>query len=352
MTLDQPILWLGLAGFTASQRALLSALVSAQPDGWPNWQIAKFSEADAWCVNGQSVNVLGDGTLRVPSATPSDPNLQINLQDVDRPIAFATPLPVGFEPACTFDASNSNSVRGMLQQFEGFLRPLRSQFYLGAMLADREPTLRIGVYHIMLKGALLAVIDLPGRRVGFAPSARPVDLREANWEKRPPSANDIPDQFVRASLTQVMWNYAQHTEHDVLPARYRSGTIYFRRPPRVPLRVLRDSHLVLLRELAAAPATFDELLRRTALEPRSMARDLASLYFAGSITSVKENANAGVSAREPQDMVGWPMSTGASVNSSMSSAHLWDQADTRMADPAERPRYGGGKTVPASLKFD
>jgi hypothetical protein len=71
----------------------------------------------------------------------------------------------------------------------------------------------------------------------------------------------------------------------VLPNHYRTSLLYYRRPPRVPQLAVTDSHLLLMRELACAPATFDALQERCALDSRQLARDLAALYFVGSITS-------------------------------------------------------------------
>ncbi len=294
MSGEQPILSLGLAGFAPQQVARLTALLSQLPEGLPAWQVvAPFAEADAWWVNGSGVHLLPDGTLMVPGGRVSEPPLQLSLADVDRPIAFSTPLASSdFEPMYTFDMASEASVREALQQFEHWLRPVRAQFSLAALINERERSLQAGVYHVAFRDTLLAVVDMQAWQVGYLPTASALDFERAHWHKRPPSANDIPHQFVRASLTQIMWNYAQRTTRNVLPERYRSELIYFRRAPRVPLRVLKDSQLMLLRELAQAPAKFQTLVLQTGLGEAQLARDLASLYFAGSITSTRSHAAA------------------------------------------------------------
>ena len=120
-----------------------------------------------------------------------------------------------------------------------------------------------------------------------------MDFEQAQWDRRPLEAHDIPGHFLRSSLTQVRWIYAQRTERDVLPLRYRSRQIYFRQAPAVPARWLRDSQLLLLRELSVEGGNFDALQRRTRLTPAQLTRDLASLYFAGSVTTTPGRAGTG-----------------------------------------------------------
>ena len=293
-----------MAGFSVDQQERLKTALADQPAGWPVWRKSRFADADAWWINGSNIRVLRDGTVKVAGASGRDRGVQLNLEEIDRPIAFAKPLAQpDFEPMYTFDPASDTSVRGVLQQFEGWLRPLRAQFALGAQIIQRESSLKTGVYHVSHKSTLLAVIDLQEWRAGISPTARPVDFDDAAWEKRPSMANAAPERFVRCSLTQLMWTYAQRTGRDVLPARYRDCIIYFRRSPRVPLRLLQDSHLLVLRELSSAPGTFDTLLQRTGLSAAKLGRHLASLYFAGSITSSRGRAaRDGVVVREEAEL--------------------------------------------------
>jgi hypothetical protein len=48
---------------------------------------------------------------------------------------------------------------------------------------------------------------------------------------------------------------------------------------------LADAHLLLMRELAHAGATFESLRQRTGLAPEALAQHLAALYLVGSITA-------------------------------------------------------------------
>jgi hypothetical protein len=300
MSFEQPVLWLGLAGFTPAQHERLNLLLSQMPKGWPTtWRVATFGEADAWLVSGQKSRLLSADTLKILAGQPTERAMQLNLEEVDRPIAFSLPLVSSdLDPMYTFDPASGVSLYKVLQQFEVRLQHLCAQFVLGGQLIARESQLLPGIYHVNYKGALLAVMDFHEWRIGISPSAEPTDFESARWDKRPLEANDIPGHFLRSSLTQVRWIYAQRAERDVLPARYRSKPVYFRRAPGVPLRWLRDSQLLLLRELSVAPGNFDALQRRSGLTPTQLARDMASLYFAGSVTTTAGNAGAGIASHE------------------------------------------------------
>jgi DNA-binding transcriptional ArsR family regulator len=346
---EQPVLWLGTAGFPAAQQQRLSAVLADQPAGWPIWRMSRFADADAWCIDGAHMRVLRDGTVKIAGSPGSDRGVQLNLDEVDRPVAFAKPLlQPDFEPMYTFDLGSDSSVRGVLQQFEGWLRPLRAQFALGAEMIERESSLKAGVYHVSHKSTLLAVIDLNEWRAGISPTARPVDFDDSAWEKRPDAASAPPERFVRCSLTQLMWTYAQRTRRDVLPARYRAGMIYFRRSPRVALRLLQDSHLLLLRELASAPGSFDSLQQRTGLSPARLSRHLASLYFAGSITSsIGRSARDGVAVREEAELGAQP------VRGEMPNSPIGPDSRFNERYPSrDGPAGPSDRTAPAPLQFE
>ena len=297
MSIELPVLRLGLVGFSAEQHERIARLLVSPAAGGMVWQTGKFSEADAWCVNSARTQSLADGTLRVASGLPSGRSVQFNLEEVDRPIAFSMP-PAACELVSTyrFDLDSDASIRAVLARFESWLQPLTAQFYLASHIIDNESALGRGVYH----GRLLAVVDLQGE-VGVLPTAGPGDFEDALWTARPASAAGIPEGFVRASLSQLMWQYAVRTLRDALPKRYRSGPLYFRRLPRLPQRLLTDSHLLLLRELAGGPASFEDLQQRTGLGDKPLARSLTALYLVGSITSNPKRAGACRIASRPAE---------------------------------------------------
>jgi len=338
MSLEQPVLWLGLAGFTPEQGKHLDGLLAQLPKGLATWQNGVFAEADAWLVSGEKSRLLSAKTLKILAGRPTERALQLNLSEIDRPIAFSLPLASSeLDPMYTFDPRSGASLNKLLQQMEVHLRALCCQFVLGGQLIARESQLLPGIYQISHKGELLAVMDFHEWRIGISPSADPLDFELARWDRRPLAARAIPGHFLPNSLAQLRWIYAQRTKREVLPPRYRSKPVYFRRAPDVPLRWLRDSQLVLLRELSRAAGTFDVLQQRTGLSEAQLARDLASLYFAGSVTTTPDKAGTGSFGDQeaaPQAAGGQPL----------------EAAALDPAAPPLRPRLPLDLTAPARLR--
>jgi hypothetical protein len=280
---DEPILWAGLAGFTSAERARLAELMQARRG--PRWQLAAFADADAWIINGGRVRPLDDDAIQVLPAMPREAILRIQLSDVTRPVAFATPLPMAFEPLCRFNAANDDSIQRMLDRFDGWLRPLRAQYALGRELTGRLAGQPNGVVHVLRKGRLLATIDFRSGIVGVAPDLHPIELEDAQWERRPPAAGHPPAVFFSSTVAQLSWMYVRHSDARLLPARYRYRTIYYRGKPRVPLEWLSDSQRLLLHEIGGGSCTIEVLRQRTALPMEQIEKDLACLYAACSITT-------------------------------------------------------------------
>jgi len=309
MSIELPVLRLGLAGFSAEQQDRLAEWLPHAVSGVLSWQPSKFADADAWWVHGGRVQQLGDGMLRIASGVPAGRSVHIDTSEIDRPMAFSLPLaPRDFEPVYRFEAESPASMNKVLARFEAWLRPLAAQFCLASHIIENETALGSGVYHVSTGGTLLAVVDLQGD-VGVLPTAGPMDFENAIWSHRPHAAASIPEGFVKASLSQLMWQYAVRTSRDVLPKRYRTGKLYFRRPPRLAQRLLRDSHLLVMRELVAEPATFAELAVRSQLGERQLAQDLAALYLVGAITSNPKRAGAYAGRQEGDSTNALPHST-------------------------------------------
>ena len=172
-------------------------------------------------------------------------------------------------------------MQATLLQFENWLRPVRAQFVLGALLIQRNSRDRRGIYHLIHRGVLIAVLDFQEGQVAVLPGVHPADLWLGEWDKRPAGAGQPPGNFERYSTTQLAWAYVCRTDRDMLPARYRNDTVYYRHVPRVPLRWLVDSQMMLLRELSSEPGTLQSLCQRTGLPVGQIEHDLACLYYAG-----------------------------------------------------------------------
>jgi hypothetical protein len=298
--MEQPVLKLGLLGFSPAVKQKVIDVIAVPVVGWPRWELVDLEQADAWCVNGAAVQHSDGNTVRVRTLLDHQPEISLNPTDTRRPVAFTQPMPAGLEAVELVSFKDQQQLRVALQRFEAWLRPLRAQFALGSELIAREAELRQGIYHVLdTHGKLLAVLNLIKWTAALLPAARPVDFEDASWVPRPSMAADIPPGFLSTSVVQVMWNYAVRTVHDTLPARYRKETIYLRKLPQLPPGWLQDEHLVALQALSAAPGKFTELLKTTELPDNVLSRTLAALYYAGAVTTQKSSASQTERIRSP-----------------------------------------------------
>lgn len=339
-SLEFPVLRLGLVGFGTDQQEEIALFLKSRsgPIAWETWP---FDDADAWWVNGARVQLLADGVVRVPAAEPTRRATQLNLNDVDRPLAFTRPLACGdIQPFECFDRTSPDSAGLLLAKFEAEMQPLAAQSALAGAVAGMQGRLISNVYHVMHGGSLLAVVDFSGN-VGVSPTAAPLDFSQAEWIAKADADTQLPGHFVRATLQEVMWRFAIRTTRDRLPTRYRKARLYFRHSPRVSHRLLKDTHLVLIRELASQPATFEELQQRTGLGDVQMARALAALYFVGSITSNPRRAAPPRTGRAGPD---------GAQSSQHSVAPSVLEAESRFNRGAGDAI--GDRTAPAPLRFE
>ena len=289
MSIEIPVLRLGLAGFSVQQMAAMKGLLQQCAPGRHAWHIGAFADADAWWLNGSRIQRVSEGTIRVLPAIPSERSLQLTLADVDRPVGISVPL--AFSPSAphyAFDPTSLPATDDVLEKFEAWLQPVAAQFSLAGRIIEQERVLGGGVYHVVLNERLLAVVDMHGE-TGVLPTAGPADFDDAIWVPQT-GKGAIPPSFARASLSELMWQYALRTTRDLLPKRYSTGLLYFRRPPHVPQRLLSDSHLLLIRELATAAGTFADLQQRTGMVAPRLAKVLAALYLVGAITANPKRA--------------------------------------------------------------
>lgn len=288
MTIEHPVLRLGLAGFSARvQDEIRTALPELAPTV-QSWQLGDLGDADAWLLNGAGVSRVDGATLKVAAGEATARSLRLRVPDIDRPVAFTLPLALaGLEPGHTVDLHSPDSMTAMLQQFEDELSALTAQLCLASHVVEHHTVIGGGTFDVILDGRVLAVVDMHGE-VGVVPGVGPAHLEGAEWRRR--HSPQLPEGLARASMSQLMWQYCVRTRRDLLPRHYRTGPLYFRRPPRVSNRALRDSHLLLMRELAAGPMSFVALQRSTGLQPAQLAHDLAALYFVGTITANPKRA--------------------------------------------------------------
>lgn len=281
---ERPILWLGLAGFDADERALISNTAEGHR-GPVQWRLSAFQDADAWLVKGTKVATADASTIRVSPGIPTERAIKLGLADVNRPISFSTPLPDAFEPLSSFDLRKAGTLARTLDHFAIWLTPRRVQFELGRLILSRGSTLRHRVFHLIGDSRLLAVANFRTGRVALAPDLEQYQVATAEWVGRPASAGDLPSAFVPTTVSQLSWTYVRHSEENILPTRYLGSPIYYRGVPKVPIQWISDSQLTLLRELHTEPATLMDLRVRTGMSLEQVRLDLACLFVACAITS-------------------------------------------------------------------
>ncbi|MEJ5990555.1 hypothetical protein WG902_11195 [Ramlibacter sp. PS3R-8] len=344
MTIEVPVLRLGLAGYSEAQQKAAADVARSAVTTRCSWEIVPFAEADAWWLEGSRTMLLPNQHLRVQPAVPSHRSVQLALADVDRPVAFSLPLTAeGFNPAVTFQLNERAEATRVLQQFASWMKPTLAQFALATSIADHQPTLGSGSWEVLRGSDLLAVVDLK-LGAGVAPDATAAAFEEASWCIRNHGDVVIPPNFSRVSVSQLMWQYAQRTERDLLPSHYRAQPLYFRRPPRLAQRFQRDGHLLVMRELVAKPGlTFADLQQSTGMNDSSLARCLSALYVVGSITSNPRRANLPASGAPGTGGDSHQHSQQSSFNSVMDSAPRTPELVRSLAND---------KTAPAPLKQD
>lgn len=344
MTIEVPVLRLGLAGYTEAQQKTAADAARHAASARCAWEVAPFAEADAWWLEGTRTMLLPNQHLRVQPAIPSNRSVQLALADVDRPVAFSLPLTAaGFNPAVTFQLNERPEATRVLQQFASWMKPTVAQFALATSIADHQPTLGSGSWEVLRGSDLLAVVDLK-LGAGVMPDATAADFASASWCIRDHGDVIIPTEFSRVSVSQLMWQYAQRTERDLLPPHYRKLPLFFRRPPRLAQRFQRDAHLLVMRELVAQPGlTFSDLQQSTGLAEPALARCLSALYVVGSITSNPRRANLPSSRPPGTGGESLQHSQQSSFNSVMDSSPRAPMLLRGMADD---------KTAPAPLKPD
>lgn len=314
MTIEVPVLRLGLAGYTEAQHKTAAEAAAAAASARATWELGNFADADAWWLEGSRTLLMANEHLRVQPAVPSGRSVQLALADVDRPVAFSLPITApGFKPAVTFNLADRAAATGVLNQFAGWMQTTLSQFALASSIAEHQPSLHSGSWEVLRDSDLLAVVDLK-LGAGVMPGVTARDFSEASWCIRDHGGVVIPPNYPRASVSQVMWQYAQRTRRDLLPPHYRTQALYFRRPPRLSQKQMKDAHLLVMRELVAHPGmNFNGLQQATGMGDDQLARVLSTLYVVGSITSNPKRAMAGGRTAPVREAVGSEQSVYFSV---------------------------------------
>ena len=327
-----PVMRMGLVGF-ADETQLRNLFATRNRNlHWERWP---HIDADALWINGENAQPMRGHMVHIPAAAPGLPATVLNLKEIERPTAFTLPIRNGyFAPPLAFDPRRADQVADVLNQFEADLLDMAVDLTLAAQIAARRHQLSSPSYHLSVAGRLVCVFSVSGQ-IGLAPQLSPHELEAAEWAGRPPSGATVPGAFRQTSMSHLMWRYVARNVDDLLPSRYRSGLVYWRRMPSVPAKWVREEHMMLISLLTTGPHTLADLAERTGMGEAAVARALAALYFGGSLTTDPRKAGPTRPAQsKPPGEDEWP----SSLTGSISQAHA---APVRSAAP----------TVPAPLDF-
>jgi DNA-binding transcriptional ArsR family regulator len=223
--------------------------------------------------------------------------MTLDLHALHRPTFFTLPLAdERIRTPNVVDLHQAASVDRALRHAEAVLHPVVMQLAIAHEIAARLPRLVASTYHVMQRNRLVAVVNMGGA-IGLDLNLLPPHLENADWRPQPKTAGELPAHFHGTSFAEVLWMYVTRMEADLLPHRYRRSMLYFRALPRVPQRLMRESHYAILSELGAEPQTFEQLQANVGLPEDTLANALAALYYAGAITSNLARAAKGASGQ-------------------------------------------------------
>ncbi|MBG9388427.1 hypothetical protein [Caenimonas aquaedulcis] len=338
--MNAPLMRMGLIGF-ADEQYLLNLLMARSQA--VRWQPGPVADADALWINGEHALPVRGQFVRVPSGQPDKPAISLNLSEIDRPFAFTLPVrsPL-FTPPRAFDPHSAESVAQILRAFESELNQSTLEQTLGGEIAERRQDLRSPVFHLMLQGRLVGILNVNGD-IGLAPGLTGTELLQAQWTGRPAAADAMPPNFSKTTMARVMWRFIGRSDGDHLPPRYRQAKIFYRRKPSVSPRMIRDPHLAVLSELGTMPQTFAQLALSTGMGDRQLSQVLAALYFAGSITTDFRRAAPGATGDSTSGEGDLPPSD-------IHSDIMGDTPESVPTRPGRRSRGSEAMTVPTPLE--
>jgi hypothetical protein len=303
--MQHPRLNLGLLGFSAAQRALVESFLAlrAAPvykraakkgnatDG-SLWQITDYREANALLLNTQRASMDDQQILRFsPDVKQHTDLVGVNLAELSIPYALVGEVSLPIHAAVAQNTPHAvlgdgSSMQNTLAHFEVSLHSLRTLFAMAQLLLERRNELDDRhTFHLVRRGMLDGIVDVPQQRVMLRDGLHPSVLHEADWQSRPASANSIPQGFAQWSMEELAWLYALHHETVDLPERYLKLPIYLRQPPKVRPSMIYPRHVALLELLGQTPCVYQRLVDTFPQRPDLLQRDLYVLFACRAITT-------------------------------------------------------------------
>lgn len=287
--METPVFRLGLVGFGEREEQQLRAGAGAYRQA--DWRCGRAEGADAWLIKGARIARIHDNRLRVIASDGTSTGAAFLLDVGSRPVAITTPAPQQVRQLgpLFFDPAQEGGLALGLAALDAALAGRRRQFWTASHLVEHNATVGKAIYELRAGAAVLAVADMKGS-VFISPTATEQEFDHAVWRHRARRTVEVPPDFERHALAELLWSYATRTQRELLPERYRESSIYLRRPPRVPQEAVGDVHLRIIRELAVDSASMANLAERVGVDDETLARSLAALYLVGSVTTNPERA--------------------------------------------------------------
>jgi hypothetical protein len=334
--MQHPRLHLGLLGFSAAQRAqvqnFLALRASQQAGKRPSknsnastqvfWEVADYREANALLLCTTQASIDAQQIVRFPPEQDHLDVVGVSPSELKIPYALVGDVNKDIQAVVAANApqvelGDAASLQIALEYFEASLRSVRTLFALAQHLLERRNDLdESHAFHIVRRGVLDAIVDVPQQRVLVRNGLRTLDLEEADWVSRPASANSAPAGFAIWSMEELAWLYALHNTEMDLPERYLKLPIYLRRPPQVRPALIYPRHVELLELLGHTPCVYQRLLDVFPQRPDLLQRDLYVLFACRAITTSPQRA--GLAAIAPA--TSQPPTTGAFLQSSQQLA--------------------------------
>ena len=122
---ELPALRLALVGFSPAEQAVLEMALAKIRAGLP-WSQSSLADADATFACGRRAVSLPGGLVQINPGLAGALPVLLDIHDSNRPLAFSLPLDApGLLTANSFDVLKPESIRAMLVQFTGWLRPMQ-----------------------------------------------------------------------------------------------------------------------------------------------------------------------------------------------------------------------------------
>lgn len=270
-----PELRLCLKHFSATEcHALISLVDSLHEPERPTWVLADESNADAVVLNEGADDVAVNYSISSELAW-------------GRPVAqCAVPSAIAITKPDSLEAVQwRESVLRMLWRLESQLADAIAWFGLADKWVAFQDSLDSPnrVWNLEMENHLIAVVDLPKKMVGLHPEAIEFtpDFQSASWVRKPSTAR-IPEEFVTQALPGMLWQFARRSRADLLPSRYREGSIFLLEVPALRVMDLSCSELAIITAMARTKScNLNALSQQLNIEKKALSRTLAGLFLIG-----------------------------------------------------------------------